>query len=64
MNFIVALPLQIFLMGPIVRCIFTNFIKDIKNSIASSHLKKVNVQSAAKRVPIFLVIFLLFFIFP
>lgn len=37
LNFIVALPLQIFVMGPLVRFIFMKYIKDPGTVAASSH---------------------------
>lgn len=36
-NFIVALPLQLFVMGPIVRFIFTKYIKKSQPAVAASH---------------------------
>ncbi|MBD7986369.1 DUF2798 domain-containing protein [Sporosarcina sp. Sa2YVA2] len=36
-NFIVALPLQIIIMGPIVRFIFTKYIKNTQTNLVTKH---------------------------
>ena len=36
-NFIVALPLQIIVVGPIVRFIFVNYIKTTQNNLVAKH---------------------------